>query len=146
VGKDAVHRDPVWRERADFLIAVNLPEERRAEQLFARRVDERRFELCCIPFFSYGLALGDVVETDDDFNVIGVHEASGRKVLRVWFGEATIEPSEITRELAERGAQMEWSSENLLAIDAQDASHAASLSSYLNKQADAFGLIVEPGD
>ena len=28
------------------------------EQLWARRLDEERFEVCCIPFFAYDVALG----------------------------------------------------------------------------------------
>ena len=40
--KDAVHSDPVWRERADLIIGARLPGEGRAEQLRARRLDEVR--------------------------------------------------------------------------------------------------------
>src|SRR3954453_9406655 len=66
---DAVHAAPVWRERADFVIGARLPEEGRAEQLWARRIEGRHFEVCCIPFFLYDVALGDVVETDADYDL-----------------------------------------------------------------------------
>jgi hypothetical protein len=46
------------------MIGAELAEEDRDEQLWARQVGDRRFEICCIPFFVYDMALGDVVETD----------------------------------------------------------------------------------
>lgn len=34
------------------------------EQLWTERVGADRFELCCIPFFAYDMALGDVVRAE----------------------------------------------------------------------------------
>ena len=31
--------------------------------------DKQRFELCCIPFFTYGLSLGDVISIDSRLQV-----------------------------------------------------------------------------
>ena len=56
----AIHLEPAWRARANFIIAAEIggtalrPER---EQLWARQTDEFCFELCCIPFFVYDLAL-----------------------------------------------------------------------------------------
>lgn len=80
--KEAVHPDPVWRDRSNFVIGARLPEPGRTEQLWARQLGDRRFELCCIPFFLYDLALGDVVETDDNYDVVRVLKPSGRYVYR----------------------------------------------------------------
>lgn len=85
---EAVHRDPVWRERSNFIIATEVdPADTNVttEQLWARKVDDCHFELCCIPFFAYDLALGDVVEVDADYMVRRVSTASGRYVFRVYF-------------------------------------------------------------
>jgi len=38
---DAVHKAPVWRDRADFVIRATLPEEARAEQVWARQAGDR---------------------------------------------------------------------------------------------------------
>lgn len=60
--REAVHRDPVWRDGADFIIAARIdPGDTGVdtEQLWARRIDDGRHELCCIPFFAYDLALGE---------------------------------------------------------------------------------------
>src|SRR5947199_5228528 len=86
--KDATHSEPVWRERADFIIGARLPEHGRSEQLWAKKLSKNRYEICCIPFFLYDLALGDIVETNDDHDLVGVVQRSGRFVFRVWFGDS----------------------------------------------------------
>jgi hypothetical protein len=86
----AVHERPVWRERANFLVHIDLHPwglPGRFEQLWVRREGERLFELCCIPFFPYGFHLGDVVETtpqdDLEFMVQRVVSPSGRRNIRI---------------------------------------------------------------
>ena len=131
---DAVHSEPAWRDRSNFIIGARLPEEGRAEQLWARQVGDRQFEICCIPFFVYDVALGDVVETDASFDLVRVIEPSGRYVFRVWFGESSHPREEIAARLATLGALLEWSSVNLLAVDAADASHAQVIADFLAEQ------------
>lgn len=142
---DAVHDAPVWRERADFVIGAPLPEEGRAEQLWARRLGERRFEICCIPFFVYDLALGDVVETDTGYDLVRVAERSGRSVFRIWFGETRTPRQDVADELTERRALLEWSSPNLLAVDAADPTHAQVIADYLAEQERGERLMFETG-
>jgi hypothetical protein len=62
----AVHLHPVWRDRADFIIAASITglAGARWEQLWARQLSRDEFEICCIPFFLYNLSLGDVVQTE----------------------------------------------------------------------------------
>ncbi|MFT3797071.1 hypothetical protein [Microbacterium sp.] len=55
----AVHRDPIWRDRADFIIGAEIdPGDTgtEAEQLWATTVDNRLFDLCFIPFFVYDVS------------------------------------------------------------------------------------------
>jgi hypothetical protein len=61
------------------------------EQLWAKRVGEDRFEVCCIPFFVYDLALGDVVRADarTGYVIQSVEQRSGNRVVRV-----AVKPSE----------------------------------------------------
>ena len=87
-----MHENPVWRDRSNFIIDAEIPEEdrpRRFEQLFTRKLAKDLFEICCIPFFLYDVALGDVVRTllegDRKYVVDRVVEASGRYVFRVLF-------------------------------------------------------------
>jgi len=142
---DALHDAPGWRDKADFVIGAPLPEAGRAEQLWARRVSDRRFEICCIPFFLHDVALGDVVETDPGYDLTRVLERSGRFVFRVWFGEASHSRQEVADQLAGLCAMLEWSSANLLAVDAADEAHAQAIANYLDEQERADRLIYETG-
>src|SRR4051812_39331664 len=86
---EAVHQSPVWRERANFIFAAHLGTrdgENEWEQLWGQRTAERRFIVCCIPFFANDISLGDEIETDDDFVFQQVVERSDQTTFRVWFG------------------------------------------------------------
>lgn len=142
----------MWRDRANFIIQTALQEKGKHEQLWARQVDASHFELCCVPFFAYDLALGDVVEAVSNSGqhcvVTRVTERSGRYVFRVWFGEAADPPRDVVAEqLVEMGALLEWQAEtrNLLAVDARDLAHAKQLSAYLAKREQSGDLIFETG-
>jgi Domain of unknown function (DUF4265) len=136
---------PVWRDRSDFIVNAPLAEEGRFEQLWVRQVADHRFELCCIPFFLYDVALGDVVETDVDYRLSRVVESSGRFVFRVWFGESFHPRQEIADELVASGALVEWSSMNMFAVDAADADHAQRIADVLFAHEQAGRLVYETG-
>jgi len=72
---------------------------------------------------------------------VRVVERSGRFVFRMWFGEAFHPRQEVADELAELGALLEWSSANLLAVDA----HAQTIADYLADQESANRLMFETG-
>jgi hypothetical protein len=144
------HATPVWRERADFLIAARLDEPGKWEQLWARQLGPDRFELCCIPFMTYGLALGDVVETEaqdgHEHLVARVAEPSGRLTMRVWFLDASV-AEEVAVGLAAAGALLEWRGEwsRLLAVDAADEGMADAIAETLRGYEDAGELTFETG-
>lgn len=147
-----VHSEPVWRERSNFIINAELAEEdlpNRFEQLWARQVGDDRFEICCIPFFLFDVALGDVVATspkeDRKYVLDHVVERSGRYVFRVWFGESFHPRDEIAEELGRLGALVEWSSVNLLAVDATDEPHAQKIADFLQERQDRGQLLYETG-
>jgi hypothetical protein len=59
----AQHPNPVWREKAKFIILAFLERKdahNHWEQMWAKKTDENTFILC-IPFFTQGLNLGDEV-------------------------------------------------------------------------------------
>jgi hypothetical protein len=146
---EAVHKNPVWRDKANFIVAAHLEEkEGRSEweQLWALRLDERRFLLCCIPFFAYDLSLGDEVETDANYVVQRVLKASGRYTFRVWFGDSAYSQikDEVLRQMEARSIEFEWSSDNLLAISSS-ANNAQEVADYLHAEEDAGHLIYETG-
>jgi hypothetical protein len=152
VGDFVVHTEPVWRERSDFIITAALQEAdrpKRFEQLFAKRVGDDRFEICCIPFFLFDVALGDIVATSPaegrKYVLEAVVEPSGRFVFRVWFGESFHSCEAVAEALNGLGALLEWSSANLLAVDAADSSHAQVIADYLAVQERAGRLMYETG-
>ena len=148
-----VHLNPVWRERANYIVDAKLeaPDSRRQyEQLWARRVDHRHFEICCIPFFLYDVNLGDEVATraegDRLYVVEGVVTASNRYTFRVWFGESSAPNArnEVVRQLGETEL-LEWYSTNLLAVDAPTIERAQSIADYLETKERERQLMYETG-
>lgn len=135
MGREAVHRDPIWRERANFIIATSIDSgdtDIGTEKLWARQIDDRHFELCCIPFFAYDLALGDIVEVDGNYVVQRVTVSSGRYVFRVHFKrEKFAARDEVVLGLTDRGGLVEWSSPSLVAVDSRDYATAQDIADYL---------------
>lgn len=143
--REATHRDPVWRERSDFIIGARVGDGNDSEQLFVRQLTPYRFEMCCIPFFTYGISLGDIVETDGEYTVTRVVERSGRRTFRVWFGESFVPREQVAQELSGLGALLEWSSTNLLAVDAADAMTTQPIVEYLQQHRAQGDLLYEDG-
>lgn len=145
--REAVHQEPVWRDRSNFIIAAPLTgnADVKTEQLWARQLGDRRFEICCIPFFVYDLGLGDVVETDAKYLVTRVLDSAGHFTFRVWFGESFHPRDDVAAELQNLGALLEWSSLNLLGVDAADETIAKTVADYLHDHEQAKHLIYETG-
>jgi len=151
--ENVVHLSPVWRDRANFLIHARIKGDdslERWEQLWVRQIAQNRFELCCIPFFVYDLALGDEVETGqegDDRHVIQrVVRQSGHYTFRVWFIDAAAR-EEVPMEIVRLGCLMEWrwSSSNLIAIDAPSTDLAQAVANLLFKREHLGHLEYETG-
>lgn len=140
-GKLAVHPEPVWRERGDSIVVVDL-EDGHKEELWAKRLSKDRFEICCIPFFAYDIAPGDVIEARPSkagrYLFRRVVEDAGRHVFRIWFGDmATLTVrydmlSEVTTAVAQLGCEQEWSPPDLLVV-AADADRAGRVADYLSE-------------
>ena len=84
----ATHTNPVERPTLGFMPMAALEdvgEGENFEQLWTRRVADDLFQLCCIPFFAFGMALGDVVraEASSGYVVKEVVRRSGNGVARV---------------------------------------------------------------
>lgn len=150
-----VHSAPAWRDRADFIITADIGESgslKKWEQLWARRLANSRFELCCIPFFVYDVSLGDEVETapkgERKFVIQRVSKSGGHATFRVWFGDSS-EPSAVrdrTMRMVEKTASIfEWSSTNLLALSATSPKSATLLANFLFEEEQAHRLKYETG-
>lgn len=151
---DILHLSPVWRDRADFIIAAPVDRtglDARFEQLWGRREDDRRFELCCIPFFLYDVALGDHVETEPvrgrEYVVARVVESAGGYTFRAWFGDSSSSTAreELVDTLQRRGFLFEWHSAKLVAIHAEDSVRATELADHLAARQREGKLAYETG-
>jgi hypothetical protein len=63
--KIATHAEPVGRNRTNFIVCLDLTDHGMPghyEQMWTRTQDKRLLELCCIPFFTYGQSMGDILE------------------------------------------------------------------------------------
>lgn len=145
---EATHPNPVWREKANFIFGAKIIEHEQQvgwEQMWARRLDEFRFEVCCIPFFTYGINLGDEIETDNEFNFMKIINKSGQFGIRIWFGNIR-DDSDVAREdicefLRENGSLLEWSSKNLLA--ASLLKNRDDIISFLNTKKNRCNIVYE---
>jgi hypothetical protein len=93
--------------------------------------------------------LGDVVGTELDgvrkYLISRVVKPSGRFVFRVWFGESFQPRDEVAEALEDLGALLEWSSQNLLAVDARDAAHGQVIADFLADREGKGQLVYETG-
>jgi Domain of unknown function (DUF4265) len=124
----AVYREPVWRSEADFVLHVPTPDVGGTEQLWATQLHDDRFRICCIPFFAYGIALGDVIERDP----LAVVERSGRTCFRAWFGYATVPQEDTLRQIRELGVLLERRSTNLIGVSSVSGAQTEALVSKLD--------------
>ncbi|WP_075733111.1 DUF4265 domain-containing protein [Streptomyces acidiscabies] len=78
------------------------------------------YEVCCVPFYAYGLSLGDVVGKSGADFIDRLIVKSGRRVLRVLFADSqdSMEARSALREaVAEVGLLSEWNGDRHVAID-----------------------------
>jgi hypothetical protein len=142
----AVHPDGLWRDRADFVLGARLddvPGHPDAwEQLWARRVGDF-FEICCIPFFAYDLALGDVVAIDEDLRITGVRASGGHRTFRLTLdGQPPEQREQVHADLHAMGAGFECRG-GLMAVDAGDDAVAEGVWALLVSLHDAHGVAIE---
>lgn len=127
VAKYIVHESPVGRTSSNYLAMVDLEPFGFAgslEQIWLRPLDGKAYEVSCIPFRVYGLALNDVVELDSDGKqIIGVLKRSGHRVFRVFLAPSLSVPesdevrNSITRAIIDDVLKAEWSGDRHVAID-----------------------------
>ena len=143
-----VHLNPAWRDRANTLLHAPVSDDDPSviEQLWARHLTGNRFEICCVPFFVYDLALGDEVEAID-YVVEQVVKPSGHYTFRVWLGDSSDLNirDRISTVVPGMGCILEWYSENLLGIDAESESQAQELADFLINEEHAGALAYETG-
>ncbi|MDX3004419.1 DUF4265 domain-containing protein [Kribbella solani] len=151
----AVHGRPVWRGRANFIVQAPVGDSSgfQFEQLWARRDDASGlYEVCCIPFFVYDLALGDMVSVRRDgvdvYTLDQVERPSGHMTFRVYFGDAAdpvSSQSAVLQALLKAPVLVERYSENLVAVDISADDSPQKLADYLAAEEGQGNLTYETG-
>lgn len=150
-----VHPNPAWGDSANFIIRGRIDTGDSGsgpsiEQLWARQIDEFQFVVCCIPFFVYNLALGDVVTTgtfgEDKYVIDSVVEKSGRFVFRAWLSQLS-DVDELSGLLTNEGCLVERPSDSsrLLALDAATEQMAQRIADILQELEDSDRIHYETG-
>lgn len=146
------HLHPVKRDNGDAcILAACIPpagtDYEAWEALWCKRKAKDRFEVCCIPFFMYNLSLGDIILVDQNQRMKKVIKESGHYTFRVWFGDSKDENirEDVIKGVAVYGCGFEWSTNNLLAIDAPTLRHAQDIANFLKEKMDQGSLVYETG-
>lgn len=152
MSETAIHSSPAWQSKANFLIRADLGNygmPGRIEQLWVRKLSDNTFQLCCIPFFTYGVALGDIVETDDNLFFRRVASKEGHKILRgaVINKEKVVELHELIHNYLEQLAlSNEWYAPGYFAVDLPSINQDEELFIFMQKLADTGDLSYEIDD
>lgn len=123
------HSDPVDRARSNYIQRLAIEDQPgQSEQVWTHTSDNQTFELCCIPFFPYGISLGDrlAIRDDGSFKVL---EKSGHQTIRVMILDeayAHERHTDFHDLIAQTGARSEirGHASSYWAIDVDDATHA----------------------
>jgi hypothetical protein len=146
----ATHESPAWGPRANFIIRADLSKygmAGRLEQLWAFKIEETVFEICCIPFFTYGIALADKVECNHEYTVQRVIEKGDHKTLRVAVSDKRNQNHhlhEVLHEWADNtGLLYEWCGAGYLAVDVPPFSEGKLNLSVLDPLSKAGEIFIE---
>jgi len=147
------HSDPAWRDRTNFIVRLDLGPyglPGRYEQCWTRTEDKRLFEMCCIPFFTYGISLGDVLEVNQETGAHSINSKSGRRTIRVGFQndeDAHREHDQLHDALVGTlGCQTEFHGPHYAAIDLADDQQAFAVIDVLTRLHEAGSVIWEWAD
>lgn len=143
------HQSGVWEHKVDFIVHADgvYNDEPVREQLGARAVNETQVELCCLPFYLYGYALGDILRVSvPDCIVQEVVQKSGRFIFRIMFWSEPERAVQIADHCkSEFGALFEWHSPQFCAVDIATSEQANRFWDYAKIQESDKVLDVETG-
>ncbi|MEU1482822.1 DUF4265 domain-containing protein [Streptomyces sp. NPDC005752] len=153
--KFIVHDDPVGRAASNHIAHADLAPfglDGEVEQLWLRPLGDGTFSISCIPFRTYGLALGDRVLLSVDDEISEVVETSRHRVLRMLLmpgPEPTrlVEASaRIRREIDAAGLLSEWSGDRHVAVDVPPRAAPTELFKVMEREAAEAGAFWEWAD
>ncbi|MFI0967654.1 DUF4265 domain-containing protein [Streptomyces sp. NPDC021080] len=150
-----VHEDPVGRAESNYIAQADLAPfdlDGKIEQLCLLPEEDGTYAVACIPFMTYGLALGDRVRLSPAARVVDVAQPSGHRVLRT-----LLRPSPdaerlgrsiglIKDSIKESGLLSEWLGEQFVALDIPPGTDVSPLFALLQREVDEAGAFWEWAD
>lgn len=149
------HPHPVWGDRADADVAVTVEgDDQTIELLPVQTLSAKRHVVCALPFFAYGISLGDEIASDEG-RLVSVVAHSDYFTYRISLdekdgdeGDAERPPSEelkgrasaLVSELEQLGYLVEWWDVSWGAVAAKSHDNAERLVSLLTERESA-GLL-----
>ncbi|GAA4079560.1 DUF4265 domain-containing protein [Streptomyces hundungensis] len=140
------HENPIGRGPSNYIIQADLSEREPGwrEQLWTRQLAVDRFEIACLPFFSYGICYRDVVTVDNNHLVSAVVQKSGHRTLRVAFIAEHHDWCQLHELLhdtvTEASLSHEWLQGTYLAVDLAPGADETDLVAVLEPSAQAGAL------
>ncbi|MFG2472627.1 DUF4265 domain-containing protein [Streptomyces canus] len=150
-----VHEDPVGRTGSNYIAQADLAPfglDGQIEQLWLRPEEDGTYAVACIPFMTYGLALGDRVRLSPAARVVDVAQPSGHRVLRTLLSPSTDTErpgrsiSLIKNSIKESGLLSEWHGARFVAIDVPQGTDMTPLFALLQREVAEAGAFWEWAD
>ncbi len=139
------HTKPVWGDRANGSIYVPVPDDPEFLEDLPVRWHGEVGEVCGIPLWTYGIALGDLLgKPEREGAMPPLIRACGRSVHRVHASDPAV-LAEASERIKALGGLHEPGLEGFLAVDSADPSIAARIDAYLREQAERGLLEYEHG-
>lgn len=152
--KISTHESPVWRERSNYIVRLDLTDDGlpgHYEQIWTRTEDQHHHELCCIPFFTYGLSLGDMLTMTGEDGAYRVGTKSGHRTIRIAVQDETYaheQHEELHADLAQIGVLTEFRghANGYCAVDIIEQAQADAVIAMLSPLAETGTLVWEWAD
>ncbi|MFF3254837.1 DUF4265 domain-containing protein [Actinacidiphila glaucinigra] len=152
-----VHDAPVGRAQSNYIARADLAPfgmDGRLEQLWLTPVNDGIFSIACIPFYTYGLALGDRVRLSEGSQVSDIVSLSQHRVLRMLLMP---DPDPGPERLAEAIARIkmeinaaallsEWSGDRYVAVDVPPGANPSKLFAVMEREVSEAGAFWEWAD
>ncbi len=117
------------------------------EQLWTRQLAPDRFEIACLPFFTYGICHRDIVTIDDQHLVSAVVEKSGHHTLRVALVKQHPQRDQLHEllhgEVVASGLGHEWLQGTYLSVDLPPGADPSPVIEILTKHRETGALFWE---
>lgn len=144
----ATHVHPAWRDKANYIFQCRIEsknDRNEWEQMWGTVIGDNTFMVCCIPFFVYGLSLGDIIKIDENRN-FDIVEKSMNTTIRIWTADVDVEKkSSFITKVLQLSDDAEMHSTDLIAVSV-DNNRVTEMLDFLKFETGKSDVIYEIAD